>query len=123
MARYDCDIPGFDDAFVEMSDRWTRGELRRFWEAKGAEYLTMVGDKITSLYLPTATGEAIDDPEKLTEDNLDDIDIILWQWFSNVPIAHIGTLNSLGETAGRRLFNISDLKNSETTDAQEFPQN
>lgn len=123
MARYDCDIPGFEDAFVEMSDRWTRGELRKFWEAKGEKYLAMIGDKIVAIFLPLATGEAIDEPAGLVEEALDDIDIVLWQWFSNVPMAHISTLNTLGEAAGRRLFNISEQTNSETTDAQEFPKN
>lgn len=110
MARYDCEHDEFSGAFVELSDVWTRGEMRRFAneQTDPDAYWQLIRNKITALSLPTVDGDTIDNPDLLTdEDVLDAIDVRLWQWFSYVPIKHVGDLRKLGEALGLGLFSTS----------------
>lgn len=108
--RYDCDLEGFDGCFVEYSERWTRGEMRRVWEEEGEKYWALVQSKITACNLGTVT-----DPAALTVDGLDSIDWVLFRWFSATILKALGELQTLGESAGRRLFEPSEESEANPT--------
>jgi hypothetical protein len=110
MARYACKHDEFSGAYVELSDVWTRGEMRKFAneQTDPDAYWALIRSKITALSLPTVDGDTIDNPDMLTdEDVLDAIDVRLWQWFSYVPIKHVGDVRKLGEALGLELFSTS----------------
>lgn len=105
--KYQCDIPGFEDCFVEISERWTRKELRLYFSAKGDEYVTFMQTKISSIYLET-TGEPIDEPGKLTLEASEDVDIALWKWLSTALTRGVDDMLSLGEAHARRWLSEQD---------------
>ena len=118
MARYECEHKEFAGAYVELSDVWTRGEMRRFAaeQTDPDAYWSLIRSKITSLSLPTVDGDVIDNPDMLTdEDVLDAVDVRLWQWFSYVPIKHVGELRKLGEALGLGLFSTNGAMASPKT--------
>lgn len=118
--RYECDIPGLEDNFIELSDGWTRKEVRSFWEFQGAEYLALVLSKLIACHLTRPGQEHVTQPVALTSDLLDELDIRLVHWVSSVPVKHVSELGSLGEACGRRLF-ASTETNSEAESAAPTP--
>jgi hypothetical protein len=100
--KYQCDIPGFEECYIELSERWTRGELKAFFAETGDAYLDLVRNKITACYLTTEGGGVIAKPEHLTNENIDLIDIWLWKWFGTAVAVGVDELYSMGEAHARR---------------------
>ena len=101
MAEYKCDVEGFEEAFVLFDDVWSRGDVRAFWDSKGEEHLQQVLDKIRGCRIPLVDGSVVTDPGELIIELLDDIDIRLWVWFSDLPTKHVLELQNLGEMMRR----------------------
>lgn len=99
--KYQCDIPGFEDCWFELSERWTRGELKAFFAETGEAYLDLVRRKLTGIHMLTETG-AIDTPEALTMEATDSVDIVLWKWFGTALNVGVDELYSMGEAHARR---------------------
>ena len=105
--RYECDA--FEGAFVEFTDSWTRGEIRRVWEETNADdYWALVCSKITACHLPTVNGEPLADPRALDNDALDALDMRLFTWLSNVVYKAAQDVQQLGEPLAAALWNISE---------------
>lgn len=104
--RYEYDDLG---AFVEFSDSWTRKQIKNAWNGGNAEeYLALVRSKIVDCYLPVVDGDPIDAPDKLTVDNVDEMDIRLWQWFSATVPKALNDIMQLGEAAAASLWNMPE---------------
>lgn len=104
--RIDCDVPGYEHCYIEMSERWTRREMRDFWQLQGEEYLALIARKTVSLRLQVSDlgGDLLTDPADLTEAALDRLDYLLFSWFNTVPIIAVQELQRLGEATRRRLY-------------------
>ena len=102
--RYECDFPGYEDCFIEVSESWTRSEIRRFYaDGDKPEWFEMIKSKIVSINLRTSTG-VIDSPEKFVESEVDDMDYQIWQWVSAALIkAHVD-VRKLGEAPALRWY-------------------
>lgn len=111
--RFDYD----EQNFVEYADKWTRREVRSAGVLGGEEYLELLRSKITSLRLECEDG-VIDQPDQLTDEAIDGLDMVLWQWFTTTPVAAINKLADLGNAKRRLLLGIAE---PETT-AAEPPQ-
>lgn len=99
--KYQCDLPDFEDCFVELSERWTRGQLTQFFTVTGGDYLDLIRSKITAIHLTTEDG-VIDTPEALTMEATDQVDIWLWKWFGTAIAVGVDELYSMGEAHARR---------------------
>lgn len=99
--RYTSNVPGFEHCFVDISERWTRGNVKDFFALKGEEYLALVRSKIVAIHLDT-DGNPIDSPDKLTSDAADNVDYQLWRWFSVALQKGVDDLYALGEATARR---------------------
>ena len=99
--RYVSNIEGLEHCFVEVSERWTRGDVKNFFALKGEDFLTLVRSKVVAIHLET-DGEPIDAPDKLTSDNADNVDYQLWRWFSVALQKGVDDLYALGEANARR---------------------
>lgn len=108
--RYLCDLEGFDGCFVEFSERWTRAEMRNVWNVEGSAYWQLVRGKVTAVKLGDVSS-----PEELTETALDEMDWLLFRWFSGAILKAITDLQSLGEAAGRLLFEPSEATGQNQT--------
>lgn len=99
--KYQCDIPGFEDCWFELSERWTRGEHKAFYAETGEKYLDLVRRKLTGIHMTTETG-VIDTPDALTMEVTDSVDIMLWKWFATALNVGLDELHSMGEAHARR---------------------
>jgi len=106
--RYECnDFPG---AFVEFSQSWTRGELKRAIDDKTtvAESWAIGVSKVVALNIPTVDGEPLTDPSLLAKEYdapvYDDIDMRLFRWLSAVMYKAAIDATRLGETLAVALW-------------------
>jgi hypothetical protein len=118
--KYTCDLPELKECFIELSDSWTRKEVRSFWEFEGPAYLALVLSKLTAVHLVRPGQEPITEPVEFSAAVLDELDMRLVRWVSSVPVKHVSELGSLGEACGRRLF-ASTETNLETESAAPTP--
>lgn len=105
--RYECDIAGLESDYIELSDSWSRAEVRAFWamtSRDGADYGALMRRKLIALHLTCVDAEPLTTVEQFTEDNLEMLDMRAFQWLSFVPVAHVTRLGTLGETTRLRLF-------------------
>ena len=105
--RYQCDYEGFENCYVEVSKKWTRGELKLYFRAKGDEYMELLRSKIAAIYLVT-NGDPIDQPDKLTEEASDNVDVTLWRWFATAVNKAVDDMATLGEASARRWLETQD---------------
>lgn len=110
--RYECeDFPG---AFVEFSNAWTRGELKRAVsdETTVAESWAIGVSKVTACYIPVVGGEPLTTPAQLPVDYdnaiYDDIDMRLFRWLSAVMYKAAIDATRLGETLAVALWRGTD---------------
>lgn len=127
--RFTCDIPGFEDCWIEISDFWTRKDRNDFLKASefGADeepdehgyrpgdyaYCDALRRKVEAVHLRTVDGDIIDDPEELTpsafQERLDDS---VATWISYTPVAAYDSRRKLGEARGRNLFTNTEQASS-----------
>ena len=105
----------FPGAFVEVSDSWSIGQRRRFLQATGEEWLGLWRSKIAALHLPALEGDPIDDPEQITQDGLDRLDVRLFAWLEAAIILTVRELANLGEAQRRALFDSYGKKPENST--------
>lgn len=120
MAKYTCDQAGFEDNYIELSDTWTRREVRDFYQFNGADYLALIAKKVVTCHLVCPGGEPIVDGSGFTDDGLDRIDYRVYGWVVDLPVKHVADLGELSLACGRRLFVTTETK---TTQAVADPQN
>lgn len=113
--RYELD--GEHAAHVEISERWSRAEVRRAWgEEDPVAYWQLVSTKIQVCQLPRVDGDPVTDPAQLADPEiLDSVDYVVFRWLSSAIARALVELGSLGEAAGRRLFDTPE------TEADELP--
>ena len=104
--RYECSDPQFAGVFVEFSEAWSRGEMRRFFDPKlpRDEWLALVASKIVALYLPRLYGEPLTNPADISQATTDDVDVRLWHWLNTAMTRAVGDVGTLGEALGRTLW-------------------
>lgn len=116
--KYQCDIPGLEDCFVEFSDQWSRKQARDFFEAKDDVYLDLVQSKIIDSRLDCPDGEPVTGQFRLDAETLDRIDFRLVIWLSTMPLVHVQSLGSLGEALARRSFVSTETSQAEAAPTQ-----
>lgn len=115
--RYQCDIPGLEQCFVEFSDHWSRKEVRDYFNTKGRAYLDLLEKKMTGAFLICPDNAPIETAFRLDDETLDKLDIRLVHWVASVPFKHVQGLGELGEALALRLFGFTGANSDQATDA------
>lgn len=105
--KYSYDDENPDEIFIEWDDVWSRKDVRLFTDeaTPSKEYFNILKKKVISVRLPLSDGNVIEDFSEITDENdLDEMDIRIWQWFALTPLKHIARLRELGEAKGLSLF-------------------
>lgn len=109
--RIDCKLAGHEACYIDVADRWTRGEIRQFWTTNDDEEATeLFRSKLTDLHLVALNGDIIDDPEDLTTANIDGLDYELYIWLSNAFGEAINQLQDLTKKNVRSSFSTTAAK-------------
>jgi hypothetical protein len=92
-----------EDNWIEVSEVWSRGELRDYTSLKGDAFVALWRRKVTAVNLVTVGGETIDEPGAV-HDRLDDLDLRLLGFITAAPLEATSHLLVLGETNRRLSF-------------------
>lgn len=103
--RYACEEPGFEDAFLEISETgWTRKALRELGTlSESDEWFAALAGRLTAVHLPTLEGAPVTAPGQLTAAALDRLDVVLYNWFVAALLEALGDVTNLGNAPWRRL--------------------
>lgn len=99
--RIGCDIEGLEHNWVELSSKWTRGEIRTLENATDDTLLDLLKRKITSCYIELDNGEVLQSADELTEEMLDEADLRVYTWLFASMFTQIDRLRALGFTSSR----------------------
>lgn len=105
--RLECNVPGLEGCWVEISDSWSRRDAGDMWAAKGEDYWAFLRRKTVACHLELTTGQAIDTPDGILSDVMGDADEALLAWIGYVLPAALAKRRVLGEEAGRALQSVS----------------
>lgn len=107
--RIACELPDYDDCWIEIKGLWTRGEAKRMVAAEtDTDLLDLIIGKIVACRLRLVDGTEVETPAGLTEDRIDNLDIELYGWLLGAIFAHVGQRRTLGELNGRRSYHSSE---------------
>lgn len=99
--RIECKEPGFEQNWVEVSERWTRREAASLFAVSGEEYFALLRDKLLACHIVPTVGEAITDPRQITPDNLLDCDEVILGFLGGALTLAVSERRSVGNLSVR----------------------
>ena len=100
--RIECDIEGLEANWVELTSRWSIGDVKKLENIEtDAELLAHIIPKITACNIVTLDEIAITSPAEITEESLADVDIVVYTWLFSAMYTQIDRLRSLGFSSSR----------------------
>lgn len=99
--RIECKEPGFEQNWVEVSDKWTRRETANLYSVSGEEYFALLRAKVTACHIVPETGDPIIDPQMIAPDNLMDCDETVHGFLGGALQLAIAERRSIGNLSGR----------------------
>lgn len=113
--RLQCNIEGFEHCFVELSDRWTRKELRDFYTTRVEDAAGLIQKKIVAIRIDCADGEHITSAEQLTEARLEQVDVQVYNWLPGAIMMGLRELENLGFRKGLGRSNTTGATSTQAT--------
>lgn len=105
--RIECTLPALAGNWVDLSDVWTRGEVRAWYAGAlaGKDEVTfpLLAQKLVGVHLHLADGTLVEDAATLFE-RIDELDMRLVRWLSLGVMDALKELMALGEGRRRLLF-------------------
>lgn len=99
--RIECTEPGFEQNWVEVSERWTRRETANLWAVAGEELFAIIREKTTACHVVPVVGDPITDPQLLTPENLMDCDETVLSFLGGALTRTIAERRRIGNFSGR----------------------
>ncbi len=101
MAKVTCTTEGFTDNWIELSEAWTRREVKELDGSNIAEVLAILRRKATACNIILSTGEIVTEVTRLTEDGLEDCDQQVWGFILGCQFRAVAALQALGNFSVR----------------------
>lgn len=115
--RIECTLPALAGNWVDLSDVWTRGEIRAWYAGALAnrEEVThpLLARKLVGVHLYLADGTLVEDAATLFE-RIDDFDIRLVRWLAAAVMDALKELMAMGEAKRRLLFDGVEIAAAKT---------
>lgn len=106
--RIECTIDGLDDNWLQLSDTWSRREMRAWYtavlQADESTWLPILQSKLLGVHMRLIDGTPIADADALIE-QLDNMDVRLTRWLPHSVLGALMEMLSLSESSRRILLN------------------
>lgn len=112
--RLQCNIPGFEHCYLELSDRWTRKEMREFRTERISDQMKLFMSKIVGVHLDCADGNHITAPDQMTDERLDEVDSQVYLWMPGAIMVGLREIENLGFRTGLRQFATTGETSTQT---------
>lgn len=113
--RFAVTVPGLESDWVEVSEVWTRREVKAVLEADEQALVGFLQTKLTGCHLTRPGADPLEEPGQIDADSLDELDLRLVDFLGTVLVQATAHLRSLGPLAGRLLSPGSDNSTKGTT--------
>lgn len=94
--KYFSGVAGFEDCFIEVSDKWTMREVRDLTDSDEIAYFDFFHKKVESMFLKDSNGKEFTNPREIQATDMDDFDIALIGFFGGILSLHVRKRKSLG---------------------------
>jgi len=101
MARVTCTTEGFTDNWVELSENWTRREVKELDAANVAGVMAILRTRASDCNILLSDGTVITDPQQLAEEYLDACDQQVWGFILGCQFREVAALQALGNFSVR----------------------
>lgn len=106
--RIECTIDGLDDNWLQLSDTWSRREMRAWYtavlQADESTWLPILQSKLLGVHMRLIDGTLIADANALIE-QLDNMDVRLTRWLPHSVQGALVEMLALSESSRRILLN------------------
>lgn len=106
--RIECTIDGLDDNWLQLSDTWSRREMRAWYtavlQADESTWLPILQSKLLGVHMRLIDGTPIADADALIE-QLDNMDVRLARWLPHSVLGALVEMLALSESSRRILLN------------------
>ena len=105
--RIECTIDGLDDNWLQLSDTWSRREMRAWYtavlQADESTWLPILQSKLLGVHMRLIDGTPIADADVLIE-QLDNMDVRLTRWLPHSVLGALMEMLALSESSRRILL-------------------
>lgn len=106
--RIECTIDGLDDNWLQLSDTWSRREMRAWYtavlQADESTWLPILQSKLLGVHMRLIDGTPIANADALIE-QLDNMDVRLTRWLPHSVLGALVEMLALSESSRRILLN------------------
>jgi len=112
--KYFSEMTGYEDNFIEVTDKWTVKEMRQLADSPEDEYLEIFRTKVDAMFLKDAEGKEFTNPRTLAKEDLEGFDVALGGFIGSILPIHVRKRRNLGGMNVRQLLPSKDGQNSPT---------
>jgi len=119
--RIYCDDAEYGETWIDLSPRWTQGDMQKMLDVTGADFYAFLRSKCVACHIQTADGGAITDPAQISDAGLTDVDVLLIGWLGrSMPLA-VAKRRALGNASARLSLPNNGTANQTTTPTTAAP--
>lgn len=99
--RIYCDDPDHTETWIDITPRWTQGDIQKMLTVQGDEFYAFLRSKTVACHIQMANGEAVTDPALISDEGLIDADVLLFGWLGAAMPQAIARRRALGNASAR----------------------
>ena len=100
--QFKCDVPGFEENWIEVSDKWKRSETEVVERARAyGDFLPIFYQKVTACHLLVEEELTLNDPKEVTAETIERMDEVLASFVGSVLVHAAARRRALGNMSAR----------------------
>lgn len=99
--RIYCDDPDYSETWIDITPRWTQGDIERMYAVKDDEFYAFLRSKVVAMHVQTNSGGVLTDPAQLSDEGTADVDVLLIGWLGAAMPRAVAKRRALGNASAR----------------------
>lgn len=113
--KYFSQIEGYEDCFIEVTDKWTVKEMRDLADSEEEQYFKLFNEKVIAMYLRDADEKEFTNPKEIKPKDIENFDVSIAGFIGSILPIHVRKRRNLG--------GLSVRPSSTSKDGQDSPKN
>jgi hypothetical protein len=112
--KYFSQIEGYEDCFVEVSDKWNVKEMRELADSEEKQYFELFKTKVVAMFLKDENGKEFTNPREFVPEDLLNFDVSIAGFIGSILPIHVRKRRNLGGMSVRPSSTSKDGPGSPT---------